>query len=73
MILIIKANCIEPVKRLYLDCSSFTKIKGHLKFYKNFIFLCGIDESIHLQFENSADVEHFSSEINIVIKNLARR
>ena len=46
-------------KRIFLDHSSYVRRKAHLKYSKNMVYLCGANQSAHLEFDSPADMRLF--------------
>jgi hypothetical protein len=58
------------LKRIALDHTSYVLRKRHLKYSKNMIFLCGATQSVHLKFDNPADMGLFIENVKNIIRSL---
>ena len=73
MVIILKKNITDTPtmeKRIMLDNTSYIRKKYHLKYSKNMVFLCGINQSTHLLFDSPADMNLFIEQIQKIIRNL---
>lgn len=60
----------QLLKRVAIDHTSYILRKRHLKYSKNMVFLCGATQSVHLKFENPADMGLFIENIKNIIRSL---
>ena len=76
MIVVLKKNNTDTPtleKRIMLDNASYLRRKIHLKYSKNMVYICGVNQSTHLLFDSPADINLFCEQIQKIIANLQEK